>query len=68
MPHLRFSRKIPSSASLAALLVLLTTLPAAAQTPPAPADLKTHIANLASIDYPTRMNAARMVRRVTIAA
>jgi HEAT repeat protein len=69
MLHLRFSRKIPSSArrlhgaSLAALLVLLTTLPAAAQTPPVAADLKTHIASLASIDYPTRMNAARMVRR-----
>jgi HEAT repeat protein len=64
MPHLRFSRKIRSSVDRAVLLVLLTTLPAAAQTPPAAGDLKTHIANLASIDYPTRMNAARMVRRV----
>jgi HEAT repeat protein len=32
------------------------------------ASLETHIRNLASIDYPTRMNAARMVRRVDAAA
>jgi hypothetical protein len=31
------------------------------------ADLKTHVGNLASIDYPTRMNAARMVRRADAA-
>jgi HEAT repeat protein len=65
MPHLPFSRKIRSSVSRAAFLVFLTALPAAGQlSPPASADLKTHIANLASIDYATRMNAARAVRRV----
>jgi HEAT repeat protein len=36
--------------------------PAAVAAPAA--DLKAHVGNLASIDYPTRMNAARMVRRV----
>jgi HEAT repeat protein len=68
MPHLFFSREIRSSVSRIALLLFLT-VPAAGQTPsPAGADLKTHIANLASIDYATRMNAARMVRRVDAAA
>jgi hypothetical protein len=79
MPHLRFSRKIRSSADPLPFLsrLLLATLTASvtvsaagtaaaqsAATPAAPsAELKTHIGNLASIDYPTRMNAARMVRR-----
>ena len=39
----------------------------AAQAPAAPASLSTHISNLASIDYATRMNAARMVRRAPVA-
>jgi len=47
------------------------------QAPPSPgqggaaanaAPLETHIGNLASIDYPTRMNAARMVRRADASA
>jgi HEAT repeat protein len=80
MPHLRFSRKTLSSADpapraiplrvvvVAAAFALLVGGRAAAQTPAASAaDLKAHIGNLASIDYPTRMNAARMVRRVDAA-
>jgi hypothetical protein len=80
MPHLRFSRKTLSSADsapraipfrvivVAAAFVLLVGGPAAAQAPASSAaDLKAHIGNLASIDYPTRMNAARMVRRVDAA-
>jgi HEAT repeat protein len=46
-----------------AAAAMLCASPAIAQTS-APADLQTHVGNLASIDYPTRMNAARMVRRV----
>jgi HEAT repeat protein len=38
---------------------------AAAQAPVAPADLATNIGRLASLDYATRMNAARQIRRVT---
>jgi HEAT repeat protein len=97
MPHLRFSRKILSSADrlpprqlferfrrgcAIGALTVLAAVAASAQAPgpgggPSPqsaaagpaaaADLKTHVGNLASIDYPTRMNAARMVRRADAA-
>ena len=33
----------------------------------APAAISTHIANLSSLDYPTRMNAARAIRRLPAA-
>lgn len=79
MPYLPFSRKtlsapersrtmplVVSRAVSAALLVCAAASVAFAQTAAAP-DLKTSIANLASIDYPTRMNAARAVRRVDAA-
>jgi len=46
-----------------ALLVAAGVLVAIAQTPAAPTDLKTLITNLGSLDYPTRMNAARLIRR-----
>ena len=35
----------------------------AGQATPAAADLKTHIANLSALEFPTRSNAARMIRR-----
>ena len=81
MSHLALSRKILSSADvvspaatrvrlLFALWMLVAGLAphqAAAQTPAAPSDLKIHIANLASLEYPIRMNAARMIRRAPAA-
>ena len=69
MSHLLHSRRIPSSvetpATFAVLfLLVLTPLSARAQAPPATvAELGAHIANLSSLDFPTRMNAARMIRR-----
>jgi HEAT repeat protein len=70
------SRKILSSADVlsplagarrlvasATLMLVVATSPAVAQSTPA-ADLKTHIANLSSLEFSTRMNAARMIRRV----
>ena len=48
---------------LTALLVASGILVAVAQTPAAATDLKTLITNLGSLDYPTRMNAARLIRR-----
>jgi hypothetical protein len=44
----------------------VTAAPAAAQTP-APGDLKALIADLSSLDYPTRTNAARLIRRTPVA-
>ena len=44
------------------LVALVAAVAAGAQTPPAP-DLKGHVDALSDFDYPTRMNAARMVRR-----
>jgi HEAT repeat protein len=81
MPHLPFSRKTPSSVDRssagaarrldtrrAVLLLLVLASPVEGQTPAAPpSDLKIHIGNLSAIDYATRMNAARMVRRVEAA-
>ena len=76
MPYLPLSRKTLSSperafhatpvTGLAAVAALLACFAGSlsAQAPQAPADLKINIGNLASIDYPTRMNAARAVRRV----
>jgi HEAT repeat protein len=52
------------AAALAAIVLLLSA-PARAQAPAA--DLKTSISQLASLDYPVRMNAARAVRRVPAA-
>ena len=81
MPHLPSSRKTPSSAdrrthaagraacavaALVGLVVLVLTPRGFAQAPPG-SDLRPHLANLASIDYPTRMNAARMIRRAPAA-
>jgi HEAT repeat protein len=51
--------------SIAALLLVLAA-PAGAQAP-ASADLKAQISQLAALDYPVRMNAARLVRRVAVA-
>lgn len=49
------------------LLVALAVSPAQAQTADASAALKTHIANLSSLDFQTRMNAARQIRRAAAA-
>ena len=46
-----------------ALLVAGGVLVGVAQTPAAATDLKTLITNLGSLDYPTRTNAARLIRR-----
>jgi HEAT repeat protein len=51
---------------LAALLVFVAALPSAAQTPAS--EIQRHVDNLFSFDYPTRMNAARMLRRGVPAA
>jgi HEAT repeat protein len=82
MSHLTRTRKILSSvevlsprARLARLVLsaalcgtMAATTAAGQSTPPAPApDLKTHIANLSSLDFPTRTNAARMIRRAPAA-
>jgi hypothetical protein len=46
------------------LLVSTTFVSSArAQTPPAAPDLKRNIANLSSLDFPVRMQAARLIRR-----
>src|SRR5688572_2410363 len=79
MSHLPRSRKILSSADVprpltrmirliasAPLLLALAAGSLAAQSTPA-ADLKSHLANLSSLDFPTRMNAARMIRRAPAA-
>ena len=71
MSHLPLSRKTLSSAdvrsrlslALAALLLGLA-VDAGAQSTAAAPDLKTHIANLSSLEFPIRSNAARMIRRV----
>jgi HEAT repeat protein len=52
-------------AVLLILLAVLVARPAWAQAPPA--DLKTLIGNLSSLDYPTRTNAARLIRRAPVA-
>src|SRR5689334_13421696 len=69
----RFSKRIPSPADavhrrVAFILIALVALTAGqaaapAQAPAATTDLKTLITNLGSLDYPTRMNAARLIRR-----
>src|SRR6478735_7567923 len=67
-----FSKQIPSPADavrrrvaflFTALLVAGGVLVGVAQTPAAATDLKTLITNLGSLDYPTRTNAARLIRR-----
>jgi HEAT repeat protein len=71
MSHLPLSRKTLSSAdvlsrlslALAALLLGLAVDDGAAQSAAAAPDLKTHIANLSALEFPTRSNAARMIRR-----
>lgn len=50
----------------ATLLLALAASSRAAQSTPA-TDLRTHLANLSSLDFPIRMNAARMIRRVPAA-
>ena len=64
---------MPARAVLAFVLAAATAVPpppAAGAAPPragqtsAPADLATHIGRLGSLDYPTRMYAARQIRRV----
>jgi HEAT repeat protein len=66
------SKKIPSRADAVTsrltcvlLVSLLAVVPAVAQTPET--DPKTAIDRLAAFDYPTRMNAARLLRRMTAA-
>jgi HEAT repeat protein len=75
MPHLPFSKKIRSSAdaarkrralvAVALVPFLLQSVPAGAQRADQPAvpPLATHIGNLSSLDFQTRMMAARMIRR-----
>jgi HEAT repeat protein len=71
MPLCR-SRRIPSSASgggalirrLAGAAVLATALSIGVVGAQAPAPLSTHVTNLSSLDYATRMNAARAIRRL----
>jgi len=75
MSHLPLSRKTLSSAdglsrlslALAALLLGLAVDDGAAQSAAAATDLKTHIANLSALEFPTRSNAARMIRRAAAA-
>ena len=75
MSHLMLSRKTLSSAdvrsrlslALAALLLGLAVDDGAAQSAAAAPDLKTHIANLSALEFPTRSNAARMIRRAAAA-
>ena len=74
MPLCR-SRKIPSSANRAGGLsagrlvsaALFTLLICAGLAAQAPASLATHIGNLSSLDYATRTNAARAIRRLPAA-
>ena len=71
MPHLPLSRKTSSSADAARILgaafLMLVAATAAPAQAPAAADLRSNLANLASLDYPTRMNAARLIRRAPAA-
>lgn len=80
MSHLPHSTTILSSADVraplahvtrllagAALVLGLTVSDAVAQSAPAAAELETYIASLSSLDFPTRMNAARMIRRTPAA-
>src|SRR5688572_19764234 len=52
---------------LAAILVIAAALPGAVAQTPAP-EIQRHVDSLFSFDYPTRMNAARMLRRAAPAA
>jgi HEAT repeat protein len=52
---------------LSATAVVLGIAVTVAQTPAPAADLKTLIGNLSSLDYPTRMNASRLIRRAAAA-
>ena len=76
MSHLLLTRRIRSSADVARVrrlvaflpLILTLSVPATAGQSAAPsADLKTQIGNLSSLDFPTRMNAARLIRRAPAA-
>ncbi len=77
MWHLPSSRRIPSPTDVAtppalALCMLFAATAALAGQAPATApaatgELRTHLAALASLEYPTRTNAARMVRRAPAA-
>jgi HEAT repeat protein len=80
MPHLPSSRTTLSSVDLLtamrrpirsrlafAVLALAVSGDAAAQSLPPTTDLKTHIANLSSLEFTTRTNAARMIRRAPAA-
>jgi hypothetical protein len=76
MSHLPLSRRIRSSAdadplrlllAFASLVLALSAPAAAAQSAAPPANLKTQIGSLSSLDFPTRMNAARLIRRVPAA-
>lgn len=49
--------------SLVVLAGVAAASQAAAQAAPSPADLQPNIANLASLDFPVRMHAARLIRR-----
>ena len=55
-----------AGAAGAVLLVVLCAGFAGAQTPQAAVPLSTHIGNLSAFDYPTRVNAARLIRRAPI--
>jgi hypothetical protein len=50
--------------AFAALLIWLLVAPGIGTDAQAPADLQSSISALSSIDYPTRMNAARTIRRL----
>jgi HEAT repeat protein len=52
---------VPSRLTFAILVVMVAASPAAAQ------DLETSISRLSAFDYPTRMNAARAIRRMAAA-
>src|SRR3954454_24477958 len=54
-----------ASILLSALLVALCVADAVAQTPAVAPDLKTLINNLSSLEYGSRMNAARQIRRAS---
>jgi hypothetical protein len=55
---------VPTRAVLALVLAAVVTVSLRAQTAASPADLTTNIGRLASLEYTTRMNAARQIRRV----
>jgi len=52
---------------LSVIVLALGVTVGIAQTPAPAADLKTLIGNLSSLDYPTRMNASRLIRRAPAA-